>query len=129
MITIEIFSISIFFNLFIKRSKENSYNETDLQQPGPGLQQPGPGLGQPGPGLQDPIWSEVLEEGQRNNSKRAASDLYNMIKVQGYPRRMRLQRRLYGIYDSPQLFLFFTIYILISFFPATKKLLSFFDRS
>jgi len=28
----------------------------------------------------DPVWNEVLEEGQRNNSKRAALDLYNMIK-------------------------------------------------
>ena len=56
-------------------------------QPGPGSNvaaQPGPGSSftpQPGPGLQDPIWSEVLEQGERNNTKRAASDLYNMIKV------------------------------------------------
>ena len=120
MITIEIFSFSIFFTLFIERSKENSYNETDLQQPGPGLQQPGPGLEQPGPGLQDPIWSEVLEEGQRNNSKRAASDLYNMIKVQGYPQRLRLKRRLYGIYVSCNYFFFLQFTFLFLFSPQLK---------
>jgi len=28
----------------------------------------------------DPVWNEVLDVGERNNSKRAAVDLYNMIK-------------------------------------------------